>query len=199
MATQQADVQKIIEKYIAAQVISRIRASAVLTRLVSSNFDDSDIKNQGDTIKVPKRGTLTVRDKAEGTAITSDSPETDTVDVVLNQHKYVSWAMGDLVTSLASGQGIAYFTDAADQLVEAVEMAILGEYANVTAEAGAAGTALTAASLLAIKLKLDDQRCPKAGRSIIISNKDENSLLSEDKIVRADQRGDGGSAFENAQ
>jgi|SRR5690554_2343255 len=199
MATQQADVQKIINTYVAAQVIARIRANAVLAKMVNSDFDDSDVKEEGDTIKVPKRGNLTVRDKVEGTAITSDSPATDTVDVVLDQHKYVSWGMGDLATSLASGQGIDYFTDAADSLIEAIEVSLLEEYANVTAQEGVAGTDLTSAGLLAIKLALDTQRCPANGRVALISHKDENKLLTEDKIVRADARGDGGAAFESAK
>jgi len=199
MATQQADVQKVIDTYVAAKVIARIRASAVLAKMVSSNFDDSDIKDRGDTIKVPKRGNLTVRDKLEGAAITSDSPATDTVDVKLDQHKYVAWGMGDLATALASGQGIEYFTDAADTLIEAIESALFGEYANLTAQEGTAGTDLTSSGLLAIKLGLDTQRCPANERIALIAHKDENSLLAEDNVIRADARGDGGAAFESAK
>jgi len=199
MATQQADVQSIINTYVATKVIARIRASAVLAKMVNSDFDDKDIKENGDTIKVPKRGGLTVRSKTEGTPITSDSPTTATVDVVLNQHEYVSWAMGDLATSLASGDGIDHFTDAADALIESIESALLGGYANATLNHGTAMVPLTTAKLLGIKLLLDNARCPAAGRIALISNKDENNLLTEDKVVRADARGDGGAAFEEAR
>jgi hypothetical protein len=199
MAIEQADVQKLIDTYIAAKVIARIRASAVLTRLVNTNFDDSEIKQEGDTIKIPKRGTLTAKNKAEGTPVSPDSPASDTVDVVLDQHKYVAWNMGDLAKSLASGEGIEYFTDAADVLIEALETVMFDEYANASVSTGTAGTDLTTSSLLDAKLELDNKRCPKPGRVAIISNKDENSLLGEDQIIRADQRGDGGNAFENAE
>lgn len=199
MATEQDDVQAIIDTYVAANVIARMRESTVITRLVNTDFDDSDIKQEGDTIKVPKRGNLTARTKSEGTDITTDSPGTDTVDVTLNEHIYSAWDMGDLAKSLASGEGIEYFEDATDVLVEELETHLLELYSDAGSSVGAFGDDLTTDDFLDIKLEMDNNRCPRNGRVAVVSYKDENSLLAEDIIAEAHRSGDGGEAFRNAQ
>lgn len=97
----------------------------------------SDFARKGDTLNIPKRGSLSVNDKTAGNQYTFQSPDDDVVQVVLNKHKEVSFLIEDAARA-ESIEGIteAYARDAALVLAEEIEQDLVDLYAS-------AGTTLT--------------------------------------------------------
>lgn len=195
VTTTEAD--KIIAEFWISEVIARLRAAIVLTPLVWRDFSKTT-QNKGDIINIPKRGTVTVRTKAENTDITSDTPTNDSVAVTLDTHKYVSWAIEDRASALAIDRGLQYLDDAVPQLVEFIEADILAEYANVGSSIGTAGVDIDGATVLEARKALNDANVPMMGRAMVVSTKDEIALLGIDKFTDATQRVDGGAALKEA-
>jgi hypothetical protein len=53
--------------------------------------------------------------------------------------------------------------------------------------------------LLAARQKLNDNKCPTPGRNLVLTSASETDLLSTELFVAANQRGDGGTALEEAR
>jgi hypothetical protein len=170
----------------------------MLTRLVRRDFS-TETGGKGQVVNIPKRGAVTVRNKAEGTGITSDAPTNTTVPVTLDLHKYVSWKIEDNAGSKAIDAGLRYLDDAIPALVEELEGLILAEYANAAVSVGVAGTPMDGDLVLDARKALNDAKVPMSGRVLVVSSADETHLLKEDKLVAANTRGDDGEAMREAR
>lgn len=172
-----------IPEFWLGKAIGRLRANTVMTRLVTSDFNETEIANRGDAINVTKRGDVTVRDKTEGTDITSDAPSNTNVKVELDTHKYVSWTLEDNAGSKAIDNAVDYVMDAMDALVEALEGDLLNLYSDVANDVGTAGSDISDATVLDARKTLNDQKAPMTGRNMIVSSKDDRALLAIDKLT----------------
>jgi hypothetical protein len=174
--------------------IGALKPHLAALMLVSRDFS-SEVAEQGDTVRINVRGGVTVRTKVEGTDITSDAPTNTKKDVVLEFHKYVSWASSSMVTSLTLPEAINYLPDAMAGLAEEIEGAIL---AAMWAQAGnAVGTAevdLDASGIKALMRKADELKFPVSGRHLIVSAKDKGSLLEEPQVTHQNIRGEQATA-----
>ncbi len=176
----------------------RLRAQTVLSRLVTTDVDETEIAERGDTVTVNKRGDVTARDKTEGTNITSDAPSNTKVAVTLDTHKYVSWTLEDNAGSKAIDDAVNYVQDSMDALVEAMESDIAGLYTGIANSVGTAGSDITDATVLDARKTMSDQKCPASGRNLVVSTKDDRALLAIDKLT--DPRSEAGSrALREAQ
>lgn len=155
----------------------------------------ADPQEPFNTINVNKRGTLTVRTKAEGTPITTDGPTNTKIPIVLNRHRYVAWEAESSAMAMGNPQAIEYMTDAMKALAEQIETDVLSVYGDLSVAIGSGGTDLDEAAVLEAKLRLSQTRCPRMGRVAFVRDEQENALLSLDKFTAADSRGDGGDAL----
>jgi hypothetical protein len=157
-----------------------------------------EVAEQGDTVNVIKRGDVTVRDKTEGSDITSDSPSNSKVPVVLDTHKYVSWELEDNASSKAVDNALEYIEDAMIGLAEVIDQDLLDLYSDVANDVGTAGQDITDSTVLDARQQLNDQKCPMTGRNMVVSSKDDRALLAIDKLT--DPRSvEGGQALREAQ
>ena len=164
-----------------AIALGRLKANLMMARLVRRDADNV-IAEQGDTVNVVKRGSLTVRDKTANTDITPDAPSNTKVAVVLDQHKYVAWYLEDSASAKAIDVAVGYVEHGADALAEAVETELLKLHSSIANEVGQAGREIGLAEILATRKKLNDLKCPMMGRNLIVSSKDEISLLDTDRL-----------------
>jgi hypothetical protein len=194
--TEAADI---IPKFWLNEVIKRLHANMVISALVRRDFS-AETASKGDVVNIQKRGNVTVRDKAQGTPITSDAPESDKIPITLDKHKYISWAIEDHTASKALQKGLDYLEDAVPTLAEQIEKDVLDLYASVAMTAGAAGTDLSVNTILQSRKQLNDARCPQGGRIFMTSTKDEIVLLELDKFTDTSIRGaEGATALREAQ
>lgn len=186
-----------IPEFWLAEALGRLKANLVMGLLVRRDAD-SEVAQVGDTVNVIKRGSLTVKDKSEGSAVTADSPTNTKVAVTLDKHKYVAWHLEDNAGAKAVDAALDYIADGMSGLAEAIESDLLALYTDIATEVGTAGTDLDAATILAARKALNEQRAPMQGRHLIVSPKDEVALLAIDKFTKANERGDGGQALSEA-
>lgn len=198
MAISKTNAADAIPQVWLGRAIGVLSANLVMGALVRRDADN-EVANVGDTINVIKRGALTVRDKAEDTDVTADAPDNTKVAVVLDKHKYVAWHVEDEASATAVADGLNYVSDAAVQLAEAIETDLLALHADVATAIGTAGTDLTKSTIIGARKALNDQKCPQMMRNLIVSTKDDAALLAIDDFVRADARGDDGTALEQAR
>lgn len=188
MATTITDAADIIAKYWLNEAIVRFRKEILMARLCRRDYSETTA-SLGDTISIPKRGSVTVRDKAPGTDITTDSPSNTKVDVVIDTHKYVSWGAEDHTIAKAMPVGLQYLDDAMPQLAEAVELDLLNLYSECALSAGTQGTPLDEDTILSARQQLNEQNAPMTNRYMVVGPADEANLLKIDRFTRYDARG----------
>ncbi len=168
----------------AARALEVLRANVAAAKLVLTDSEIDSSFKVGDTLNVPYVGTFTANDKSAGASVTLQAPTDGTIAVVLNKHKEVSFIVEDIAQAQANQSIMDRYVEAAvPALAEAIETAILAEYANAGGNVGTYGTSTTAANLLSIRQKLNDAKAPQTGRAVILSTKDEIALLTDSALA----------------
>lgn len=189
----------------AATALGVLKANTVMAGLVNRNFE-SLIANQGDVINVPRRGTLTVNDKAANTEITLQTPTADTIPLTLNKYKEVSFLVEDVAAAQANQSIVqGYVEDGMIALAEQIDSDILALYSGfsttpVDATGGPStldGVGVRSATIIEANRLLNVAKAPKTDRYIVWHPNAEAELLDKEKITSADF-GDPGTAVREA-
>jgi hypothetical protein len=184
----------------AATALGALKANTVMARLVNRNFE-SDIARQGDIIRVPRRGTLSVNSKAANTVVTLQTPTADTVNLTLNQHKEVSFLVEDIAAAQANQSIIAgYVEDGMKAIGEEIDADLLALYTGFSATPidGTSGSGgITAATVTEARRILNAAKVPQSDRYIVWHEDAEAELLDVEKFTSSDF-GDNGDAIREA-
>lgn len=180
-----ANTDDAIAVIIAQQALGRLNAQNDIIGLITRDWEN-DIKSYGDTVKIVKRGSLSVNDKAAGSNVTLQAPDTTNVQIVLNKHKEVSFLIEDIarIESRPDLQA-GYAQDAADAIREAIGLDLIALFVAHANNVGTYGTNTTAANVRAAKLKMDTNKAPMTGRHLFLSPKDEDSLRGDSTVLNA--------------
>lgn len=112
----------------AASALGYLKANTVMARLVNRNFENL-VAQQGDTINVPVRGTLSVNDKVANTAVTLQTPSATSLPLVLNKHKEVSFIVEDIAAAQSNQDVMAgYVQDGIMKMAEQIESDLFALY-----------------------------------------------------------------------
>jgi hypothetical protein len=159
-----------------------LRNRVVLAKLVTR---DSDIAafQVGDTLNIPYPGAFTANDKAANTAVTLQTPTATTTSVVLNKHKEASFLIEDAARATANQDLIQRYMEAAIvPIAEQIESDLLGLYSGFTNSVGTSATDITAATIRSARKKLNDLKAPIDNRALVVSTKDEISILGDSTL-----------------
>ena len=171
---------KLIEKFYAATVLSAI-----------ANTDyEGEIKNQGDTVHIRTKPTITIRDYQVNQDLLIERPSSNMVDFTIDNAKYFNLALDDIMETQSDLNLLSMWSDdAAEQIKIVIDTAVLGlvdagvDAANKGSTAGknsvninlgttGAPYALTAANVLDAIVDmgqvLDEQNIPETGRWLVI-------------------------------
>jgi hypothetical protein len=182
-----------------------LEENMVMANLVSRDFE-ADVKNYGDVVNTRRAGTFTITRKADGDTLVPETAAATNVPVRLDQWFYKNFVIKDGEASLSFQDLVdAYLTPAMQVIARSVDRAIMGRiHAFLGAPADRAGTlmGLTAATsyddVLEARQILNENLAPMQGRNLVLSSAAETALLKNTMFVKANERGDGGSALENA-
>lgn len=184
-----------IPTIIAQKALGRFASYMNLARTVTRNWELTPA-TQGETIRVPKRGTLSVNDKTAGSNFTKQNPTADDVYVTLNKHKEVTIAIDDVTKVLQNQDTLAgYAEDAGIALAEAVETEIAALHPSITHTVTFDSTsdATKDAAMLLLRKFFVDQKVPKLEKKYAyLDSSVINELLEVDKFARADALGKAG-------
>lgn len=184
-----------------------LEENMVAAQLVDRDFEP-EIKNFGDVVNTRRPGTFKLARKTDTTSsLTQQSASATNVQVPLDQWFYESFIIKDGEAS-KSFQELTevYLLPAMQGIARGVDRAILG---RVQAFLGApnqrAGRLMNMDEtnskdyVLDARQILNVNKAYPTGRSLILSPYSETALLKNELFIKANERGDGGTALENAR
>lgn len=184
----------------AASALGALKANTVMARLVNRNFENA-VAQQGDTLHIPRRGTLSVNNKVANTVVTLQTPTADTVDVTLNKHKEISILVEDIAAAQANQSIMAgYIEDGMKAIGEQIDSDLLALYSgfSTTPIDGTSGSGgITAATVTEARRLLNAAKVPQQDRYIVWHEDAEAELLEVEKFTSSDF-GDNGDAVREA-
>ena len=178
---------KLIEKFYAATVLAAI-----------SNTDyEGEIKNQGDTVKIRTKPTITIKDYLADGLLELERPKGSVIDLTIDKGKYFNTILDDVMEVQSDLNNMSMWADdASEQMKIVVDTEVLKNLYNTANAAnrgttagkisgdinlGVTGTPLAVVSdnaaagevdvidvILRLGQALDEQNIPEAGRWLII-------------------------------
>lgn len=179
-----ADTAGFIPQVWAQRALDVLRSNIVLAKLVARDTDYEPAQ-RGKSVTIPYPGTFTASDKAADTNATVSVPSGgSSVTVSLNSHKYVDFIVEDFARVQASGELLdRYVAPAAIALAEALEGDLFALYTGLASGGGTSGTDLSASTIRTLRKTFNDAKLPQAGRSLVMSTKDEVALLGDSNLA----------------
>lgn len=180
-ATNHADF---IPEIWAAQALGYLKANTVMLNLVNRDYSD-EIATDGDTVNVPLRGDLTVRTKAAGGTVSTDSP-TGTKTAITMAHKYVSFLVEDVAEAQARPDLInGYIGDGMAMLGEDIDAALLALYTGFSATPIDATAGIDVADITEARRLLNAAKVPMDNRHIVWHEDAEAEILQLAQFTNA--------------
>ena len=189
----------------AQEGLAILEENMVMANLVHRDFEN-EIAKFGDVVNTRKPGEFKIRRKTDGTTLTQQDATAQNVPVALDQWFYSSFVIRD-------GEGSKSFQELKDiylqpamlTIARGIDRALLGRvhayFGDPTSRVGKLGglTASTAKDyVLEAREKLNVGKAPMDGRRLVMAPTSETAMLKTDIFLKANERGDGGTALENA-
>jgi hypothetical protein len=179
-----------------------LEENMVAAALVHRDFSN-EVANFGDVVNTRRPGQFKIRRKGDNDPVVSQDANTVNVRVPLDQHFYTHFTIKD-------GEASKAFQDLVDlhllpgmqNVARAVDRAILGRvHAYLVNTVGGLDTlsgANARDTILDARQKLNENKAFVQNRNMIVSPASETALLKTDLFLRANERGDDGTALEEA-
>jgi len=183
-----------------------LEENMVAANLVHRDFEP-EIRNFGDVVNTRRPGTFGIRRKVDGDTLSQQDANATNVRVPLDQWFYNSFTIKDGEASLSFQDLVdIYLLPGMQTIARSVDRAVLGRihafFNTPTKRAGKLGglDSTTAKDYtLEARQILNENLAPLDGRrSLVLSPASETGMLKNELFIRANERGDGGSALENA-
>lgn len=182
----------------AAEALGALKANTVMAGLVNRNYENA-IAREGDTVHVPKRGSLTVKNKAANGKVTLQIPDSDAIDVVLNKHKEVSFLVEDVARAQANQDVIAgYIQDGIIAIGHEVDADLLGLHSGLTATAVNALAGIDADKIVDARRVMNAALVPLQQRYCVWHEDAEAEILKVEKLTSSNWVQDAGAAIKEA-
>ncbi len=155
-----SDIANFIPELWGQVALGYLQNNLNLAKTVDRNWDDKPAK-YGDTIHIPKRGSLSANAKSADSTVTKQFPQSSVIDVSLDQHYEVSFIIEDIARAQANQDVMGgYVTDGIMVLAEQVETGLAALYSNAD-NSVSAGASLVESELLEARKYLIDGKLPK--------------------------------------
>lgn len=185
---------------IARESLMVLRNNAVMANLVYRDYSDEFVAGVGDTITVRKPATFEAKEFTSGGTITVQNATESSVDVTMDKHLDVSFAVTakEMTLDIAdfSAQflipAMQAFADKVDSYLIALADAI------TTNKATMGGASATAADVVNTRAFLTKNAAPLTERRFVYNSTIESDLLKTDLFTNASAVGDEGTALREA-
>jgi len=193
--------------------------ATVLTAISNTDYE-GEIKNHGDKVKIRTVPDITIRDYIKGQALTSERPESDPLELLIDKGKYFNFVIDDVDAYQADIKLMdKWSTDASEQMKIKIDTEVLAAVgAQVSAEnkgatagrksaafdlgASAAPVQITKTNVLDYLVDcgtvLDEQNIPETGRFVVIPAW-MAGLIKKSDLKDASLTGDGTSVLRNGR
>lgn len=189
----------------AMEGLAILEESMVMAALVHRDFS-AQVANFGDVVNTRRPGTFRSQRKTDTDSVTSQDASSTNVRVPLDQHHYVSFIIkdGEATKSMAELIQI-YLVPGMQTIARGVDRGLIGQvhkYLSTSDKRAGRLSSLSSANAKDFALEareiLNKNKAYPDGRNLVLAPASETSLLKTDLFIAANQRGDGGTALENA-
>lgn len=179
-----------------------LEENMVAAALVHRDFSP-EVAEFGDVVNTRRPGQFKIRRKGDNDPVLGQDANTVNVRVPLDQHFYTNFTIKD-------GEASKSFQDLVDlhllpgmqNVARAIDRAILGQVHQYLVNAVGGLDALTGANardtILDARQKLNENKAFVQGRHMVVSPSSETALLKTDLFLKANERGDDGTALTEA-
>jgi len=162
-----------------------------------------NVANFGDVVNTRRPSSFTMKRKTDSDDVVSQDAVATNVQVPLDQHMYVTFTIKDGEASKSFQELVdMYLTPAAQTIAGSVDRILLGQAPqfldNTVGSLDEMSSTTAKTYLLQANEKMNTNKAYKAGRNMVLSPASETHFLGTDLFVKANERGDGGTALENA-
>lgn len=190
-----------IPTVISNEVLNLLPGYLNLAKTVRRDFSD-EIANYGDTVKVTKTGGLVAKQKTPGAKIETQNPNTDDLDVKLDQHWYVSFLQEDITAMLQKPDlQQKYAADAAITLAEKIEVFLASLHSKIqnTVTFDTTSASTMEKSFLRLRAFFNRNKVPLLTTKYAYLDTDVvTELLMIDRFTKADAVGEGSAIIQGA-
>jgi hypothetical protein len=186
----------------AQEGLAILEENMVMANLVHRDFEN-EVAKFGDVVNTRKPGDFKIRRKTDGTPLSQQDATATNVQVPLDQWFYESFVIRD-------GEGSKSFQELKDiylqpamlSIARGIDRALLGRvhayFGNKIGRLGALSASTAKDYVLDAREKLNVNKAPMDGRRLVMSPTAETAMLKTELFIAAQQRGDGGTALQNA-
>ena len=179
-----------------------LEENMVMAALVHRDFED-EVRSFGDVVNTRRPGQFKGRRKGDSDSVLAQDAITNNVRVPLDQHFYVNFVIKD-------GEASKSFQDLIDihllpgmqTIARMIDRALLGRVHAYLANTVGSLSGLTGsnakATILEARQKLNENKAFFQGRHGVVDPRSETSLLSEEMFLKANEKGDDGTALREA-
>lgn len=172
--------------------LGKLEAELNLAKNVARDFEYTPSK-EGDTVHIPVRGSLQANQKTSGTGVTLQNPTATKVDVSLDQHWEVTFAVEDIAKAQANQDiMMGYIEDAVLVLSEKIEAGLAGLYSSLTGSViNDNGGDISEDDILDAREALTNARAPRTNRFMYLDPSQVNVLLKMERFTTPEKYGTG--------
>jgi hypothetical protein len=200
------DNDALVPELWANEGLAILEENMVMANLVNRDFE-STISKFGDVVNTRRPGEFHIRRKKDGTNLSLEDASSTNVRVPLDQWFYKAFTIKDGEGTLAMQDLIGlYLKPAMQSIARGVDRALLGRVhaflGTPTTRVGRLGNLNSTNSkdyLLEAREILNKNKAYPDNRKLVLAPGSETALLKNDMFLKANERGDGGTALENAR
>jgi len=197
------DNDALIPEIWAQEGLIQLEENMVMSRLVYRDFS-MDVANYGDVVNTRVPGSFKFYRKAQSDTVTAQDASLTNVAVPLDQHMYVNFIIKDEEAS-KSFQDLVdiHITPAARAMAKGIDRVLIGQtpqfLANYAGKLETMNSTLAKGYMLDAREKLNNNNVPMENRNLVVCPSAETHMLNTELFTAANQRGDGGTALEEAR
>lgn len=187
----------------ANESLAILEENMVMAELVYRDFS-SEVASFGDVVNTRKPGEFHTTRKSADDDVVSQTPTADNVPVKLDQHFYQTFTIKDEDGSKAFLDLVdIYLQPAALQLVRGIDRGLLARTPDFISNTAGRLNEMSKTNakdfMLDARKIMNVNRADVAPRHLVLSPDAETTMLETELFIAANQRGDGGTALENAR
>ena len=201
------DNDAFVPEHWAMEGLMQLEENMVIANMVHRDFQN-EVQRFGDVVNTRRPGEFEVDRKVDGDTLNYQNAIAQNVQVKLDQWFTIPFIIYDGEESLSFKELVPqYLAPAMRVIARGVDRSVLGRFHSfLGAPADRVGRLENLASATSYETVLDARQVlnanlapPDAQRHLVLSSLSETALLKNEMFVKANERGDGGEALENAR
>jgi len=197
------DNDALVPELWAAESLAILEENMVMANLVHRDFSPL-VASYGDVVNTRRPSEFSTKRKAQTDDVVNQDAASTNVQVPLDQHVYVTFTIKDEEASLSFKELISYYMEpAAMQMARSIDRVLLGSVPQFAANSSGSLAGMTSANakdwILDTREVMNVNKAYPNGRNMVISPQAETEMLKTELFIAANQRGDAGTALEEAR